>query len=272
VPLHQAFFLFFAAFLAGTINSVAGGGSFISFPALLFTGIPPIAANATNTVAVWPGTLASTVAYRNAFTPEARRLLLPLIGLGILGGILGAHVLLHTPQATFVRLIPFLLLGATLLFLFSGRITSWVRKHTGQHAAVAAPGDSPAAQPARAKIPPFLIALGLLFELGITMYIGYFGAGAGILFLSLLAILGLENIHAMNGMKTLLVSIVNGVAIVTFIIARVIVWPQAIVMIFGAATGGYAGAHFAQRVNPEYIRRFIIAVGFAMSIYFFIRH
>ena len=110
-------FLFFAAFLAGTINSVAGGGSFISFPALLFTGIPPIAANATNTVAVWPGTLASTVAYRNAFTPDARRLLLPLIGLGILGGVLGAHVLLHTPQATFVRLIPWLLLGATLLFL-----------------------------------------------------------------------------------------------------------------------------------------------------------
>lgn len=103
------------------------------------------------------------------------------------------------------------------------------------------------------------------------MYIGYFGAGAGILFLSLLAILGLENIHAMNGMKTLLVSIVNGVAIVTFIVARVIVWPQAIVMIFGAATGGYAGAHFAQKVNPEYIRRFIIVVGFAMSIYFFVR-
>ncbi|MFY9688332.1 MAG: sulfite exporter TauE/SafE family protein, partial [Candidatus Acidiferrales bacterium] len=270
VPLHHSAFLFFAAFLAGTINSVAGGGSFISFPALLFTGIPPIAANATNTVAVWPGTLASTVAYRNAFTPEARRLLPPLIGLGILGGILGAHVLLHTPQATFVRLIPWLLLGATLLFLFSGRITAWVRKRTGKDS-VAAPGDSSASQPARARIPVSLVVLGLLFELGIAMYIGYFGAGAGILFLSLLAILGLENIHAMNGMKTLLVSIVNGVAIVTFIVARVIVWPQAIVMIFGAATGGYAGAHFAQKVNPEYIRRFIIVVGFAMSIYFFVR-
>jgi len=272
VLLHHSVFLFFAAFLAGTINSVAGGGSFISFPALLFTGIPPIAANATNTVAVWPGTLASTVAYRNAFTPEARRLLLPLIGLGILGGVLGAHVLLHTPQATFVRLIPWLLLGATLLFLFSGRITAWVRKRTGSHPAAASgdPSASPS-QPARAKIPLSLVILGLLFELAIAMYIGYFGAGAGILFLSLLAILGLENIHAMNGMKTLLVSIVNGVAIVTFIVARVIVWPQAIVMIFGAATGGYTGAHFAQKVNPEYIRRFIIVVGFAMSIYFFIR-
>ena len=120
-------FLFFAAFIAGTINSVAGGGSFVSFPALLFAGVAPIAANATNTAAVWPGTVASTVAYRKAFTPEARRLLLPLIVTGILGGIVGARILLITPQATFMRIVPWLLLGATLLFVFSGRITGWIR-------------------------------------------------------------------------------------------------------------------------------------------------
>jgi hypothetical protein len=268
VPLHHSVFLFFAAFVAGTINSVAGGGSFISFPALLFTGMPPISANATNTAALWPGTMASTVAYRNAFTPEARRLLLPLVCLGIFGGVLGARILLYTPQATFVRLIPWLLLGATLLFVFSGKLTAWVRSRTpGQD-----PSETvPAGQPRPVKTPRLLIALGLIFELGVAMYIGYFGAGAGILFLSLLAILGLDNIHAMNGMKTLLVSVVNGVAIITFIIARVIVWPQALVMLVGAATGGYTGAHFAQKMNPQHVRRIIIVVGFAMSIYFFIR-
>jgi uncharacterized protein len=267
VSLDRSVFLFFAAFLAGTVNSVAGGGSFISFPALLFTGMAPIAANATNTAALWPGTMASTIAYRNAFAPEARRLLFPLILLGVFGGVLGARILLYTPQTTFVRLIPWLLLGATLLFLFSGGITNWVRSRTGDQTE-----GSSSSQSKQTKTPGLLVALGLLFELGIAMYIGYFGAGAGILFLSLLAILGLDNIHAMNGMKTLLVSVVNGVAIITFILARVIVWPQALVMLVGAATGGYTGAHFAQKMNPQHVRRIIIAVGFAMSIYFFIHH
>lgn len=270
MSFHESVFLFFAAFLAGTVNSVAGGGSFISFPALLFTGMAPIAANATNTAAVWPGTMASAFAYRNALTPEARRLILPLVVLGIIGGVLGARILLYTPQATFVRLIPWLLLGATLLFVFSGRITAWIRSRTGNNPDHA-PGNPPAASPAR-KTPPLLVALGLLFELGIAMYIGYFGAGAGILFLSLLAILGLDNIHAMNGMKTLLVSVVNGVAIITFIVARVIVWPQALVMLVGAIAGGYGGAHFAQKMNPQHVRSIVIGVGFAMSIYFFIRY
>jgi uncharacterized protein len=259
VPLQHAAFLFFAAFLAGTVNSVAGGGSFISFPALLFTGMAPIAANATNTAAVWPGTVASAVAYRNAFTPEARRLILPLFLVGIVGGVLGARVLLITPQSTFLRLIPWLLLAATLLFVFSGRMTAWVRSRAGHH-----PDTS-------AKLPRVLMVAGLFFELIIAMYVGYFGAGAGILFLSLLAILGLDNIHAMNGMKTLLVSVVNGVAIVTFILARVIVWPQALVMLVGAVAGGYGGAHFAQKMNPQHVRWIIIVVGFGMSIYFFIR-
>lgn len=270
MSFHESVFLFFAAFLAGTVNSVAGGGSFISFPALLFTGMAPIAANATNTAAVWPGTMASAFAYRHALTPEARRLILPLVVLGVIGGVLGARILLYTPQATFVRLIPWLLLGATLLFVFSGRITVWIRSRTGNNADHVA-GNPPAASPAR-KTPPLLVALGLLFELGIAMYIGYFGAGAGILFLSLLAILGLDDIHAMNGMKTLLVSVVNGVAILTFIVARVIVWPQALVMLVGAIAGGYGGAHFAQKMNPQHVRWIVIGVGLAMSIYFFIRY
>jgi uncharacterized membrane protein YfcA len=262
VHFSHPVFLFFAAFIAGTINSVAGGGSFVSFPALLFTGIAPIAANATNTAAVWPGTVASTVAYRKAFTPEVRRLLPPLIITGVIGGVLGARILLVTPQGTFMRMVPWLLLGATLLFVFSGPITRWIRERANLKA-----GD----QPGGTRGPRALFAGVLFLELLVSIYVGYFGAGVGILFLSLLALLGMEDIHAMNGMKTLLVSIVNGVALATFIFARVIVWPQALLMLVGALVGGYGGAYIAQKMNPRHVRWLVIVIGFAMSAYFFIR-
>jgi uncharacterized protein len=251
-------FLFFAALLGGTVNSVAGGGSFISFPALLFTGMAPIPANATNTVALWPGTAASAVAYRNAFTLETRELLPPLVGTCMIGGVLGAVILLRTPPATFLRLVPWLLLVATLLFVFSGRITTWIRGRAGHTA-----GDK--------KLPRGLFLSGLFIQLVIAMYVGYFGAGTGILVLALLALLGMENIHAMNGIKTLLVSVANGVAIVTFVWAGVVVWPQALLMIVGAAAGGYGGAYLAQKMNPQHVRRLVIAIGFAMAAYFFWR-
>jgi uncharacterized protein len=256
--LHHPLFLFLAALLGGTVNSVAGGGSFISFPALLFTGMAPIAANATNTVALWPGTAASAVAYRNAFTSDTRQLLPPLVGTCVIGGVLGAVILLRTPPATFLRLVPWLLLVATLLFVFSGRITTWIRGRAGHTAA-----DN--------KLPRGLFLSGLFIQLIIAMYVGYFGAGTGILVLALLALLGMENIHAMNGIKTLLVSVANGVAIVTFVWARVVVWPQALLMIVGAAVGGYGGAYLAQRMNPQHVRRLVIAIGFAMAAYFFWR-
>jgi len=204
---------------------------------------------------MWPGTIASTVAYwREMKTPDARRLLPPLLLTGLIGGVIGAHILLRTPEATFMRLVPWLLLGATLLFTASGRITKWVRGRSG-HAG-------------RRRA---LFFAGLLLELVIAVYIGYFGAGAGILVLAMLALLGVENIHAMNGMKTLIVSAVNGVALILFISAKVIVWPQAIVMLVGAALGGYAGAYYAQKINPQNIRRLVIIVGFGMAAYFFIK-
>jgi len=256
--IQHPVFIFFAAFAAGVVNSVAGGGSFISFPALLFTGIAPIAANATNTAALWPGTMASTVAYRKEFTPEARRLLPPMIVTGIIGGVLGAIILLKTPQSTFLRLVPWLLLGATLLFAFSGPLSAFVRKRAGRG-------------PSEKGSTRLLFVGGLFLELVISIYVGYFGAGVGILFLALLAVMGMENIHAMNGMKTLLVSVVNGVALVTFIWARIILWPQALLMLVGAVIGGYGGALVAQKMNPQTVRWAIIAIGFAMSIYFFVR-
>ncbi len=267
MPFGRDIFLFFAALLAGIINSVAGGGSFITFPALLFSGIAPIAANATNTCAVWPGTVASAVAYLRgkAYTPEARRILPALMIVGIIGGVLGARILLHTPQRTFTRLIPWLLLGATLVFVLSGRLSKWMRSRLRRDASGAAPS-------AEFRTPRPLLLAGLFVELLLSVYIGYFGAGVGILILALLALLGIENVHTMNAMKTLLVSVVNGVALLTFIVGHRIVWHAAVVMVAGSAVGGYAGAHFAQKTNPQRVRWAVIVIGFAMSAYFFVRY
>jgi uncharacterized protein len=255
VHFAQHVFLFCAALIAGLLNSVAGGGSFVSFPALLFTGMPAIAANATNTAAVWPGTVASAVAYRNAFNAQARRLMPKLIVIGVVGGVIGARVLLKTPQTTFLHLIPWLLLAATLLFVAGPKITLWVR------------GRATQGRTSRA-----LTVAGFFLALLISIYIGYFGAGVGILLLSLLALMGMDDIHAMNAVKTLLVSFVNGVAMVTFMVAKMIIWPQAMVMVAGSLIGGYGGAYFAQKMNPAHVRWVVILVGFGMSAYFFVRY
>lgn len=256
MTLNQGLFLFCAALAGGTLNSVAGGGGFIAFPALIFTGMPPINANATNTMALWPGTVASTGAYRNAFNHEVKPLMIPLLSTGLLGGLAGAIVLLKTPQATFMRMVPWLLLSATLLFTFSGHITRWVRSRA---AATVSPSS------ALAKV------AAALFQLVIALYIGFFGAGAGIMMLAMFALLGVKNIHAMNGLKTMMASVCNGVALVTFILARAIIWPQALLMLVGAAVGGYWGAYWAQKLRPQMIKTIVILTGASMSAYFFIR-
>ena len=251
----QAVFLFVAAFVAGALNAVAGGGSFISFPALLFTAMPPINANATNTAALWPGTVASTGAYRRELTGEIRKLLLPLVAASLVGGWLGAGLLLRTRQTTFMRLVPWLLLVATLLFTSSGRVSGWIRAHS-----IRLTGSTRLA-----------MAGGVLLQLLIAVYIGFFGAGVGILVLAMLALMGVQNIHAMNGMRVLLVSVANAVAIIAFILAKVIAWPQALLMLVGAVLGGYGGAYWAQKMDPRRVRQFVIFLGFAMSLYFFAR-
>jgi len=254
VVLSHAVFLFFAATVAGALNAVAGGGGFIAFPALIFTGMQPIAANATNTAALWPGTLASTGAYRGAMRGHEKTLV-PLIVAGIIGGIIGAYVLLHTPQQTFMRLVPWFLLSATLLFTFSKRITKFFREHaTAVH------------DKASSKLG------GAAIQLVIALYIGYFGAGAGILVLAMLALLGETDIHAMNGMKTLLVTVANGMALLTFIVNGTVRWPQALVMVFGAAAGGYGMAWWAQKIDPRIVRGIVIVTGFGMAVYFFARY
>ncbi len=245
--------MFLAALIAGTLNSVAGGGGFIAFPALIFTGMAPINANATNTAALWPGTVASTSAYRGQLS-GVRRIVLPLVATGVLGGALGALVLLKTPQKTFMQMVPWFLLVGTLLFAFSKQITGWLNARTG-HLGTSRLGVLAAA----------------LIQLLIATYIGYFGAGAGILMMAVFAVMGVENIHTLNGLKTLLASVCNGVALLTFIVAGRVVWPQAVLMIIGAALGGYYGAYFAQKMNPRTVRTFAVCVGLTMAAYFFLR-
>jgi hypothetical protein len=247
--------LFFAAVFAGALNSVAGGGSFFSFPALIFARVPPIPANATSTVALWPGSVASAFAYRKRF-PKDFRILLEMALTSLAGGTLGALLLLRTPPGTFMRFVPYLFLFATLLLIFGKRLSDWVD-----------------ATFRTSSQPRWLIVAGSnFFQFLIALYGGFFGAGIGIMMLALLTMLRMEDIHAMNALKTLLNASINGAAVITFIVAGAVMWPQALVMLVGAVLGGYGGALYAQKLDPQIVRRFVIAVGIAMSVYFFLRH
>jgi uncharacterized membrane protein YfcA len=249
---HDVIFLFFAGALGGGVNAVAGGGSFVSFPALLFTGVPPIPANATNTLALWLGTTASGGAYPQKLNIP-RRIMIPLVVTSVIGGLAGAFLLIKTPAQTFLHVLPWLMLGATLLFAFgkhlTGRISAGI-SHDASNAAVT--GAS-------------------IFELLVAVYGGYFGGGLGIMNLAMLAALGMTDIHAMNKLKVMLGGIINGVATITFVATRVILWPQAMVMSAGSILGGYSSAHFAQKLPQSWVKRFVILVGAAMTIYFFYR-
>ena len=253
--LSQAIFLFFAAVIAGTLNAVAGGGTFISFPALLVTGMPAVQANATNTVAIWPGLAASTGAYVNRLNVPPR-LLIPLLLTSVVGGLVGALLLLETPQHTFLHLVPWLLLGGTLLFAFGNS----VRAIAGKTAAV----DDLRQMSWQA------ITVTSLGELVLAIYGGYFGAGVGFVILGMLAALGMRDIHAMGAIRTLLAVVINAAAVLIFIVAGAVRWPQCVVMIAGALLGGWFGAHYAQKADPRTVRVVVIAVGVVMSAYYFV--
>jgi uncharacterized membrane protein YfcA len=246
--------LFISAIMAGALNSVAGGGSFFTFPILLFTGMNPIMANATSTIAVWPGTLASVLAYRDEI--KANKAKLPkLVASSFIGSVLGAFVLLNTPTSVFTGLIPYLLLVATLLFSFSSIITRKLkeRRELGKRSLHVNPLAS------------------FFIQIVIAFYGGYFGGGMGIMMLAMLSFMGLTHIHEMNALKSTLGSVINGVAVVIFIIAGIVAWPQAIVMLTGSIIGGYFGAHYARKISPDKIRYFVIGVGCILTVYFFMK-
>jgi len=255
VTVANAVLLFVAALVGGILNAVAGGGSFLTFPALIISGIPPITSNATSTVALWPGSLASIGAYRQELGKANRRLLVVLTVCSLIGGGAGAQLLLHTPPQTFVHLIPILLLLATLLFAFGKPLTArWKRSHPGA-----------------AKLTSRSLAGMAAAQLVIALYGGYFGGGIGILMLATLGLMGMEQIHEMNAVKTLLAAAINGVAVVTFVLAGAVTWGPALLMVAGALVGGYGGAAFARRLDPRWVRMFVIAVGALLTVYFFLR-
>lgn len=235
-----------SAFVAGALNSVAGGGTFFTFPALLFAGVSPVSANATSTVAVFPGAFSSALAYRKEFQPLAE---LP-IGLALatctIGGWLGASILIATPQKTFVELIPWLLLLATLLFAYGKDVGKYLRSKM------------------TIGLPKVIIALFV-----ISMYGGYFGAGIGIMTLALFGLMGLNDINKMNAMKTLLSGCINLAAVINFITNTSIDWHAVVVMATSSVIGGYIGAAVARKADQRYVRWLVIGTGVVLTIYFF---
>ena len=248
--------LILASSIAGGMNAMAGGGSFLSFPAMLGVGVAPIEANATNTVALWPGQLTSVATLRG----DLRRDLLPLIIVtSIIGGVAGAEVLLHTPQVTFLHLIPWLLLLGTLLFGASSPISRWLRSRS-KKAVVEHTGE------------PKINQVGLFLALlPVCFYIGYFGAGSGFLIMTVLALFGLEHMHQLNALKVVAACASNLCAVITFIISGRILWHYCLISMVAAAIGGYVGALYAKRMNANVLRAVVVVTGIVIAAYFFYR-
>ena len=249
-----------ASVIGGAANSVAGGGTLLTFPALVGLGVPMVAANATSTVALWPGGLSSMLGYRDVLRGVrtwAKALVIP----SLLGGLTGAWLLTRTSDAQFKALVPWLVLGATLLFMSQKRVGAWLRARVGVAQAVAtSPDDLPAPPGPWAMVVQFLVAI----------YGGYFGAGAGIVMLAAFGLLGLTNVHQMNGLKNFLALLFNFVAIVTFAMSGLVQWPIAAVMAVGSIIGGHYASRLAQRVNQDVMRQLIGVIGIASAIWLFI--
>jgi Predicted permeases len=244
--------LIVAAFLAGVLNAVAGGGSFLSFPAMLGMNILPVQANATNTVALWPGQLTSIAAY----WPDVRRNVSSavLMGLaGLLGGTGGAIVLLNTPQRTFMHLVPWLLVVAASFFAASGPVSRWLERRKGRVAEVREPR----------RVPLFVATLAVSF------YVGYFGAGAGFLFMTMLALFGMQDIHVINALKVVANTLANGVAFLIFVVDNQVVWRYCLLAMAVCAVGGYTSASLARKVPQPVLRGMVVVIGLSMAAWFF---
>lgn len=252
LPLARGAWLLVAAFIAGALNAMAGGGSFLSFPAMLGVGVPPIQANATNTVALWPGQAVSIFGFRRDLAGHSH-LLFPVMLAGACGGAAGAFVLLRTGQTTFLRIIPWLLLIAASLFWLSGPIGEWVQRR---------------ASPSHRGPAPVPLFASLIL---VCFYIGYFGAGAGFLIMAILGLFGLRSINQINALKVVGTALANGAAVITFILRGAVVWRYCLIAMLMAAAGGFVGAKLARRMNDKLLRIFVVVLGFAMAGYFFWR-
>lgn len=245
-----------AAFLAGLLNAVAGGGSFLLFPAMLSMKMLPIQANATNTVALWPGQLTSVAAYRDDIRKNLR-LVLPMGLAGLLGGALGAAVLLNTPQMTFLHLVPWLLLGSASIFAVSGPVSRWLKIGS-------VPAEGQAHEPH---------LLGVFFStLVVCSYIGYFGAGAGFLLITVLSLFGYRDLNEINALKVVSTTLANGIAFVIFVFNGQVVWRFCLLAMVVCAIGGYVSASLARRVPQAMLRALVVLIGLSMAAWFFWRN
>jgi len=248
MSLTEILGLMIAAAAGGAINAVAGGGTLVTFPTLLLFGTPPIIANATSTLALVIGTSGGIYGYRKHLAP-VKPWLWRFAAVSTVGGLIGAVLLTRTSNQTFSKLVPFLILFATLLFLAQGSFRRLAHLN----------GDDPRTGK------PEAIWGAILFQLAVAVYGGYFGAGIGILMLASLGFLGLSNIHEMNTLKTILASLINLVAAAWFIFAGLIHWPKAGVLTAGALLGYFLGSHYAQRIPQQRVRQIITAIGFIIS-------
>lgn len=247
-------FLCLAAMVAGAINSVAGGGTLLSFPALLrtFAGRDDAAvlANATSTFALMPGSIAGAFGYRKEVW-ECRALIVRLLAPSILGGAVGSLLVTRFPPRVFAVLVPWLILTAAFLFLVQGpikRLTGAGRHHGPPN--------------------PLTVVAVVLGQFLIAVYGGYFGAGIGILMLSTLPFMGTDNIHQTNAAKTVLAAVINAVTVVVFVVEGKVVWEYAVAMAGAAIVGGYLGAHFARKLQPVYVRAVVVLIGFGLGGYY----
>ncbi|MDX1980961.1 MAG: sulfite exporter TauE/SafE family protein [Bryobacteraceae bacterium] len=236
-----------AAFLAGAVNAIAGGGTLLTFPSLLAV-LSPVSANATSTVALLPGSLAAAWGYRTELA-RCRVHLVRLLPPSFLGGVLGSLLLIRMPERVFANLVPWLLIGASILLLLQKPVARWLGAH---------PHKAPSTG---------TVAAIVFFQFLVGVYGGYFGAGIGILMLSSLAFVGIHDIHEMNAVKSVLAATMNGVTVVIFALSGVIVWRYALVMAAAATLGGYAGARVARRLPAGSVRAIVVATGFAVAIY-----
>lgn len=260
MTFSQIALLFSAAVAGGAINSLAGGGTLLTFPVLLGAGLPALTANATNTLAMVPGAWSSALGYRRELSQTPKRFFYLIIP-SVMGGAMGALLLARTPEKAFASLVPYLILFATVLFMLQEPIQRRLRK-----------GATEAAHPTMGHATSGRWLVGAsVYQFFVSVYGGYFGAGIGILMLAALGVLGMTDIYQMNGLKSVLGSVINGIAAIYFVRVGLIDWPAAALLTLGAIIGNYASAGLARRIGRQAVRRVVIAIGLAMTVSLLIR-
>lgn len=254
MPIYtEAFVLIAIGIVAGIINSVAGGGTLLSFPTLMLLGLPGIIANATSTVGMQAGSTASFISYRKEFANQKKWAWI-LGPPSIVGGLLGAFLLLHTGEAVFRQIVPYLILFATVIFTFQRYVSGWLQLE--------------------AKViheSKYALAAAIFFQFLVAVYGGYFGAGIGIMMLAVLCILVDGDIHEINSLKVLFAAMINGVAVIYFISTHSVRWLEAGLLAVGSIIGGYCGPVMAKKVSPALVKGFVSLVGFSIGIYYLLR-